>query len=65
MPVKSKVKILQNFVAYPEYMNFIKIGGTGGGRVYLSPPFLADLLPLCQPGADYAHRGILKPSAAD
>ena len=23
MPVKSKVKILQNFVAFSEYMNFI------------------------------------------
>ena len=59
VPVKSKVEILQNFVAFSEYMNFTCLSSLG---VPWHPQIMADQLTLSQPrGADYAYQMILAP----
>ena len=51
--VKSKRKIISNFVSFPQYLTGPSQEGGWGG---CSPQFLAEQLTLSQPGrADYAH----------
>ena len=55
MPVKSKVEISQNFVAFSEYVNFTKMGANGSaGNTPNAPEFVCP----CTKVLDFNKKGL-------